>query len=183
MGKHILSLDIPPISNNGILLIDDTSVYDSILPVNCPTLQITYPGQVSSTLIDVTPGFRAVLNACAIGVLSGTACSTSCLDIPDGIYNIRYNIAPNDKIYVEYFHMRTTQAMNWRMELLCNLRLQCCLPDRDVMQAINDLNLILGYLDAAKATVENCHDNTRGIELYRFAWDMMDKMSRNKPFC
>ena len=42
-SKHLLQLDIPTCTNEGILLVDDISVYDSLLPVGALNVQITPP--------------------------------------------------------------------------------------------------------------------------------------------
>src|SRR5690349_6932993 len=103
MGQHILSLDIRDTCNLGILLIDDTSTYDSLLPVACPNLQITPAGYtVPASIEPTTAGFRLVLNACTIGIVNSTQCGQSLPELPDGIWRIRYSVSPNDKVFVEY---------------------------------------------------------------------------------
>ena len=122
--KHILSLDIPSgdcSANCEILPIIDTSQYNSNLGVSCPELSITAPGFTSPKIIETTvikndagnwEGFgRLNLNACALG-LQTTSCSSSRSSINDGIYIIKYSVSPNDKAYVEYNHLRTTEILS-----------------------------------------------------------------------
>lgn len=183
MGKHVLSLRIPEVYNEGILLVEDTSIYDPLLGINCPTLQITYPGALQPVAISVQSGFRAVLNACMIGLLPTVQCSDQCPCIPDGIYNIQYSVQPNDKVFVEYNHLRVTKAINKWKGLLCQLDLQCCVPSAEMAQLLNEMYIIRGYISAAVASVENCHKNQDGINLLLFANSLMDKLSRKKPWC
>lgn len=183
MGKHVLALDVPPVYNEGVLVIDDISIYDPLLGINCPTLQITYPGALEPVAITVVPGFREKLNACMIGLLTSVQCSDQCPCIPDGIYNIQYSVQPNDKVFVEYNHLRVTRTVNKWMQMLCNLDLQCCVPDATMSQTLNDMYIIRGYISTAVASVQNCHKNQDGINLLAFANSLLDKMSRKKPWC
>ena len=183
MGKHILSLNIPLVSNEGILVIEDTSIYDPLLKVDCPTLQVQYPGGNSPILIDVQEGFRAILNACSLGMASAGQCSDSCPCLPDGIYDIRYSVSPHDRVYVEYSHLRITKALNTWNNLLCRLNLQCCVPDTNMEYMLKELYIIRMYLYSAVASVENCHEPQEGMNLYRFAVELMTKLSYKKPYC
>lgn len=182
-GKHKLSLDIPPVSNEGVLVISDTSIYDTLLAIDCPTLQILYPGGTTPVLIDVQPGFRAVLNACALGIVGATECTDNCPCLPDGIYDIRYSVSPHDRVFVEYASMRVTRTRNKRLELMCRLDLQCCLPGAEMEQALVDLYIIAGFIDTAVASVENCHEFQEGTNLLKFANTLLNKMAFKKPRC
>ena len=185
MGQHILSLGFPETVNEGILLVDDTSTYDNILPVTCPNLQIMTPGFVTPASIDpLTKGFRLIFNSCTLGVSTTGSCSKSLPCLQDGIYNIRYSVSPNDKVYVEYLMLRNVKAMNRYYTMLCQLDLKCCLPDKETQYMLQQLDIIRNYIVSAKVTVESCaHDPEAGINLLRYANALMDKMSRRKPFC
>lgn len=183
MAKHVLLLEVPPVYNEGVLVIKDLSIYDPLLGINCPTLQVTYPGALQPTAITVMPGFDAKLNACMIGLLTSTQCSDQCPVIPDGIYNIQYSVQPNDKVFVEYNHLRTTCTRNKWKQMMCALDLQCCVPDATMSQALNEMYIIWGYIQAATASVENCHKAQDGINLLNFANSLLDKLSRIKPYC
>ena len=182
MGKHILSLRIPDLCNEGILLIDDTSTYDSLLPVTCLNLQICPPGyKVPASIDPLRTGFRLVLNSCSLGISSVGDCSQSLPNLQDGLYRIRYSVAPNDKVFVEYYHLRTVKAMNRYMTILGNMGIPCCLPDQETIYILQELDFIRNLLISAKATTENCgHDPEIGINQLRYANALMDKLSRRK---
>lgn len=184
MGKHILSINVPPLTNEGIFLVDDTSIYDSVLPVGNMNVQITPPGATTPTVI--TPGirgFRLILNACMLGGAPVNSCSDSCPNINDGIYGIRYSVSPNDKVYVTYLYLRIVSAMNRQRTLLYRLNLPCCLPDKEQEYALNCLNIIEDYLISAQTNVNDCGNATDGINQYRYAVELMNKLSTRKPFC
>ena len=52
MANHVLSLEVPTVMNPCILKIFDTSVYTPLIPITCPTLNITVPGFGYSNQID-----------------------------------------------------------------------------------------------------------------------------------
>jgi len=184
MGKHILGLQIMDTVNEGIFRLDDISIYDPALPVTCLNIQILAPDYKTPTSIDpLASGFRLILNACTLGLTSIGNCTNSLPCIPDGIYHLRYSVAPNDKVYVEYDHLRTVKAMNRYYKLLCAVNLPCCLPDKETEYLLRELDIIYNFILSAKVTVENCHTLDDGINQLRYANMLMDKMSTRKPFC
>ena len=184
MGKHILSLYIPDCLNEGILLIDDVSSYDAVLPVTCPNLQITPPGFSTPASIDpLIQDFRLVMNSCSLGISTAGQCGAGLPCLPDGIWNIRYSVSPNDKVFVEYKYLRTVRAMNRYYGLLCDVNLQPCLPDQETIYELQQLDIIRNFLISAKVTVEQQHVLDDGINQLRYANALMDKLSRRKPSC
>jgi hypothetical protein len=183
MAKHVLSLEVIETLNPCILRIDDTSVYaDSPeencpgLPVTCPILNITPPGFNYSIEIgqdDIQSRFRVNLTACALD-LQTESCGTEYRPLPDGIYIIKYSVSPNDQVFVEYNHLRTTQLRNKYEKVLCDLDISNCEPTADIEKKINTLKKIDIYIKAAKAKVEVCHEPKKGMELYKYAKKLLD---------
>ena len=60
-NKHILSLEIPTVSNCDLLCIKDTSQYSKQLAVDCEELLITLPGYTVPVLIKVTKNLICAL--------------------------------------------------------------------------------------------------------------------------
>jgi len=184
MAKHILSLNIPDVSNEGIFLIDDTSIYDSALPVTCLNLQILPPGASRPAIIEpALSNFRLILNACTMGLMSPAGCTDTCPGLPDGIYNIRYSVAPNERVWVEYKVFRITHALNRCHDLLCRVNLAPCLPDNRVEYQLKELDIIHDYLISAKVTCEDKHIFDDAVNQYRYAMSLMDKFAYKKPLC
>ena len=194
MRKHILQLDFPDTYNEGIFLINDTSLYDgwvngvptgsaTALPISCGNLQITSPGYITATTLAVSPGFNLILNACGLGVSTSANCVTSCPILTDGMYNIRYSVSPNDSVYVEYKIMRITQALNRYHDALCKLNITPCLPSKELTYQLSQLDIIYDYLITAKALVEKKHQFTDGMNIYRFAIKLLDKMTFEPNKC
>lgn len=174
MANHVLSLEVPTVMNNCILSINDTSVYATLVPVTCATLNVTVPGFGYSNQIDVTPGFNQILTACDLG-LQSTGCGTTYVPLADGIYIIKYSVSPNDVVYVEYNHLRITQALIRYNKALCALDLAACEPPAKTQEKLEKLRMIRMYLDAAKAKVEFCHEPQKGMTLYNYAIKLLNK--------
>jgi len=182
MANHVLSLEVPFVMNSCVLKIFDTSVYAVPLTVTCPTLNITVPGfgysnQIEGAVMtDFVNSGHITLTACDLQ-LQTTNCGSQYADLPDGIYIIKYSVSPNDQVYVEYNHMRVTQAMNKYYNVLCEVDANACEPPLKVKQRLEELRLIKMYLDAAKSKVEFCHEPQKGMSLYNYALKLLNKMS------
>jgi len=180
--KHQLSLHVLDSINDWGLSIHDTSLYSTSIPVNCPTLQVLPPGFVTAALFDdttipsIAPGFSRTFTACDLG-LQTRNCGLSYNCLPDGLYVIKYSVSPNDVVFVEYNHLRMTQALKKYLEKLCELELAPCQPEKIKADRLKELMQIKGYLDAAKAMVEVCHEAKKGMDLFNYAVRLLDKLN------
>ncbi len=174
--KHQLSLETPDTNNCKVLRVFDTSTYADGLDKECGTLQITSPGFNLPVNIEVLPYFNIVLNGCSLG-LQKSGCGDALMCIPDGIYVIRYSVAPNNKVLVEYNHLRTSQTLNKYFNELCKLEINSAEPDQDVRQKFKELQEIKSYIDAAKVKVEYCHQPEEGMELLIYAQKKLNAYS------
>ena len=174
MANHVLSLEVPTVMNTCILNINDTSIYSNIVPLTCETLNVTVPGYSYSNQITVSPGFIAILTACDLQ-LQTTGCGEQYAPLPDGIYIIKYSVSPNDIVYVEYNHLRITNALVRYNKALCTLDLAACEPSAKVQEKLEKLRMIKMYLDAAKAKVEFCLEAQQGMTLYNYAIKLLNK--------
>lgn len=175
MANHVLSLEIPPVGNTCVLKIFDTSVYSAQVAVFEPKLEITVPGYSSAAEVHFQPQSSCALTTCDLG-LQTTNCGQSYANLPDGIYVVKYTVDPNKVVYVEYNHLRTTQAMNLYQKILCDIDVADCDPPAKVKDKLNHLRLIKMYLEAAKAKVETCHEAQEGMTLYNYALKLLNKL-------
>jgi hypothetical protein len=177
MANHVLSLEVPDVMNTCIIKVFDTSVYATGMPVVCPILSITVPGFTSSSELSVVQDFNETITACDLG-LQTTGCDLSQFaNLPDGIYVIKYSVSPNEYVYVEYNHLRVTQAMLKYQKILCDLDVADCEPPAKVQEKLKQLQKIKMYLDAAKAKVEVCHEPAKGMRIYNYAVKLLGKMT------
>ena len=175
MAQHILSLEVPTVLNPCIMSILDTSIYTPLIPVTCPTLNVTVPGFNYSTQLTIVPGDNTILTACDLQ-LQTQNCATVLTDIPDGIYVIKYSVSPNDIVFVEYNHLRITKALTRYYNILCRVDVADCDPPFRIKEKLEALRIIRMYLDAAKAKVEFCHEPQKGMSLYNYALKLLMKM-------
>lgn len=183
MKKHQLYLDFPDSTNEGILRIEDNSIYTSSIPVNCLTLEITPPGYSSPTVITgLSQGFKLHLNACNMGMLV-TGCDESCPILPDGIYNIRLSVSPNTTVYVEYNLMRVVCTLNKWYKTLCWINSTPCSPSPDTLTLIRELQIIYNQIMTAKHLVEDIHDYEVGMEMLLYARKKLSEISRGCSTC
>jgi len=182
MANHVLSLEIPFVINPCILKIFDTSVYLDTVTVSCPTLNITVPGFTYSNqiegavMVDFKDTGHITLTACDLQ-LQVEDCDTQHVNIPDGIYIIKYSVSPNDQVYVEYNYLRTSIAMNKYYKILCDIDISACDPPSLIKKKLEELRLIKMYLEAAKSKVEFCHEPQKGMVLYNYALKLLNKMN------
>lgn len=182
--KHQLSLEVPDTNNCSVFRVVDTSIYDEHVPVTCPKLEITSPGFNEPVVIDVVLSedpttnapinFSYILNGCTLGIQT-SGCGQYSERLPDGIYTLKYSVSPNDKVFVEYYYLRTCMTDNKYFNELCKLELAACEPDAEVKAQLNELRLIRSFIDAAKAKVEQCNDLQEGIELLFYAQKRLQK--------
>lgn len=175
-SKHILSLEIPTVSNCDLLCIKDTSQYSKELAIDCEELLITLPGFSVPVLIKVDNKFDMCLTACTMA-LQTTDCGTRLEMLPDGIYIIKYSVSPNSKVYVEYNHLRVTRLLTTYYQVLCDLEVQACQPMSDKQDLLAEMSYIKIIIDAAVANVEYGQSAAHGMQLYTYAKTRLNKIS------
>lgn len=174
-SRHQLSLDFPETANEGIFRIDDTSIYSTLIAVDCPTLEILPPGYTVPSAISVPGGFRLILNACTMGILE-TGCDEDCPTLADGIYHIRYSVSPNAKVYVEYNVLRTVMFWKNFAEACCKLN-SVCSPDKELERDIRELMFIERFAKTAKYLVEDKNRPEDGMNMFRYAIRRLEKFT------
>lgn len=177
MAKHELALDIPDTLNEHVLKVWDSSIYSEDVPMECPKLEVTLPGfQLPAVVTSIKPGFTENLNACILGIQVYN-CGVQFNPIPDGIYVIRLSYSPNDKVYVEYNHLRITCALNQINKILCCLDLKDCEPIEPTKSQIRELQDLWMMLKGAKSNVEYCHHPKKGMAMYNYVVGRLDKLA------
>jgi hypothetical protein len=174
MANHVLSLEIPTVTNPCVLKIFDTSVYSPLVGILNPRLEVVIPGFQYTAQLTFVPDSSPTLTACDFA-LQTENCGTSYVNLPDGIYGIKYIVDAQSQVYVQYNHLRITCALNTYEKILCNLSISDCSPTVKVQQRLKELQLISMYLQAAKAKVETCHENQEGMTLFNYAVKLLNK--------
>ena len=175
-AKHFLSVDVIETANCSVLNVVDTSIYSENINFECGELLITPPGFSAPVLTTVQKDFNLKFSACSLGVQT-TSCDTTIGTLADGIYIIKYQVAPTDKVYVEYNYLRTTELLSAYYKKLCEIDVHPCEPSSVKKDLLAEMYYIRTLIDAAKAKVEFCQSPNEGMELYDFAKTKLKKIT------
>ncbi len=177
MEKHQLAIDIPDTLTPCIFRVVDASIYSDMIPVDCTRIEITPPGFTSAFAVeDLEPGFLANLSACDLGLQTAN-CGNTYNEFSDGVYIVKYSVNPNEVVYAEYNHLRTTVALNKINNLLCCLDIQDCDPKTPLKETLKEIQFLTTMLKAAKAKVEYCHSPKLGMDIYNYVIKKLDKLA------
>lgn len=170
-------LDILVIDTHNVLTlgIADASVYDSV-PTS-PTIEITVPGFDVISLPFVPEDFN-LFNSTILGL---SAVGDPMQPLPDGIYYLKYSIAPALTNYVEKTIMRVEQIQEKFDNAFMKLdMMQCDLAIKQ--QSKVELNSIYYFIQGSIAAANNCAIETSN-KLYMQANKMLDNFIRNNCGC
>lgn len=149
-----LKLDILviPTYNTKTLGIADASVYPNDPPVvSAPTIEITIPGFAKIVLPFNVNSFT-VYTSSTLGL---TAVGDDDLPLPDGVYYLKYSIAPAYLNYVEKSIVRVDRLQEKFDEAFMKTDMMEC--DRAIRtQTKVDLNTIYFFIQGAIAAANNC---------------------------
>lgn len=144
----------------------DASAYAPNIPVKTPVLEVIAPGSTSPVLFsDILPGFTKTVESNALH-LNSTGVFPSPA-IPDGNYFLRYSVAPNARVFVEYNYFRTVRVLNKLLLLSSDFiasrsRFTSSFYNKKVQELLWYRHLI----DTAKYTAEDLHDTDLATKIY-----------------
>jgi hypothetical protein len=172
---HLLDLDIDDTNlNPRAFKVSDNSVYDTAISVSNPLLEITPPGFIAPIVNKVNKGFVKIYNANLLKLNSAPLKELPSL--PDGIYNIKYSVAPNAIVQVEFDYFRNVKQLNQYMTLFADLiQNEHKYSRRNFLDLRSKLWNYKQYIDAAKYLVEDRHKPQEGIEIYQTMCTNLDK--------
>lgn len=175
-----LQLDIlvVPTYNTLTLGIADASIYPTNPPVvSSPTIEITVPGFDVVSLPFNVNDFN-IFNSLSLGL---TAFGEPLLPLPDGVYKLRYTVAPAYENFVEKTIIRVEQLQEKFDEAFMKLDMMEC--DRAIKtQQKVDLNTIYFFIQGAIAAANNCAV-AESNKLYNQANMMLNNFLKNNCGC
>ena len=162
-------------NNTQLLGIADASTYDT--PPSSPTIEIDVPSFGAVSLPFVVNDFN-IFNSTTLNI---TSVGDPLVDLPDGVYTIRYSIAPAYENYIEKTIMRVDKLQEMFDEAFMKLDMMEC--DRAIkMQQKVDLNSIYFFIQGAIAAANNCAIDTAN-KLYQQAYKMLTNFTKNNCHC
>lgn len=174
-----LKLDFLVIPTYNILTmgVADTSIYTTNPPVvTSPSLEIDVPG---FGLVYKTFNVQnfTIINSFDLGLST----QDNLITIPDGIYNLKYSIAPAFENYVTKSIMRTDKIQEKFDSAFMQLDLmQCDLALKK--QSSVFLNTVNFLIQGSVAAANNCSE-TQSYKLYHQADRMLDNFVKNNCGC
>lgn len=174
-----LNLDIlvVPTYDSKTLAINDTSTYPIAPPVSAPTIEITIPG-FGTAILPFNINTINVFNSTSLGL---TPVGTPIVPLPDGVYFLKYSVAPAYENFVERSIMRVEQLQEKFDSAFMNLDMMECDRAIKTQQKVN-LTSINFFIQGSVAAANNCAVNESN-KLYTQANRMLDNFVRNGCNC
>lgn len=178
MADLKLDILVLPTYNTLTMGIADASIYPDSPPiVSGPTIEITVPGFAKVSLPFSINDFTVYTST----VFGMTAVGEDYLPLPDGVYTIRYSIAPAYINYIEKSIVRVDQLQEKFDEAFMKLDLMEC--DKALKtQSKVDLTSIYFFIQGAMSAANNCAVD-EATRLYSVASRMLDNFIRNNCGC
>jgi len=171
-----LNFDIIDTHDFKTLGIVDTSWYNPDMAIETPTIEIQAPGYVYAA----SPFFMVkalnVYNSNGLGITKAS-CEDELVDLPDGLWKIKYSICPNDKLFIEKFFLKTDKIMCRYTQAFLSLDLS--LPSDSDTEKTKRKNLseIEFYITGAIAAANN-QNAKLAHDLYKKADRLLDQWGK-----
>lgn len=175
-----LNLDIlvVPTYNTLTIGIADASTYPTDPPVvTAPTIEIDVPSLGVVILPFVVNEFN-IFNSASLGL---TVIGEPLIPLPDGIYNLKYSVAPAYLNFVEKSIMRIDRIQEKFDEAFMKLDMMECDMAIKTQQKV-DLNSIYFFIQGSLAAANNCAV-AEANKLYTQANNMLNNFIKNNCYC
>lgn len=167
-----LNFDIIDTHDFKTLGIVDTSWYNPDITIETPTIEILPPGYANA----VSPFFMVkalnVYNSNGMGITKAS-CEEELVDLPDGLWKIKYSICPNDKLFIEKFFLKTDKIQCKYSHAFLNLDLENTSSEIEKTKRKN-LELIELYITGAISAANN-QNAKLASDLYKKADNLLNK--------
>lgn len=177
-GALNLDILVIPTYNTKSLGIADASTYvDDPAIVSSPTIEITIPGFAKIVLPFNVNDFTAYTSS-TLGI---TDIGDPILPLPDGVYNLKYSIAPAYENYVERSIIRVDRLQEKFDKAFMRLDMMECNKAIKTQSKI-DLSSIYFFIQGAIAAANNCATD-EASKLYNQADRMLTGLMNNNCGC
>ena len=174
----ILDLLMMDTHTRDTMAIGDASTYPVGWVISTPTIEITVPAYPSLTLPFVAQSVQ-IYNATTLGLnCSGDGCTNFAL--PDGIYIVKYSIAPAYLYYVQKTFLRVAAIQEKLDEVYLKMDMMECNNALEKQDRIV-LDTIQAFIEGAIAAANKCA-NKLAMDLYRKAQKMIENYINNRCY-
>lgn len=162
---HQLDFFIHDTLNQRAFKIEDISVYDSSIPYKNGLIEVIPPGFSNPFVFNVKKSFELVLNANLLHL--NTSSQKYALNLPDGLYKIKYSVDPNKDVNIEYWYFRVTLLESSYLKVLNSLKdKNCSLGNIIYSKREEELFSLKEYILAAKYRAEDLLDCEGALKMY-----------------
>jgi hypothetical protein len=177
MADLRLDILVIPTYDNRTLAVLDASTYPPAPPVVNPTIEITVPG-FNKVVLPFTINSFNVFNSESLGL---TSVGNPLLPLPDGVYFLKYSVAPAFENFVERSIMRVDQLQEKFDSAFMRLDMMQCDLAIKTQQKVT-LNSIYYFIQGSIAAANNCAIDESN-KLYNQANKMLNNFIRNGCQC
>lgn len=178
-----LLLNFPDSASLKTFVIEDASLYNENLPITCGQLCIKTPGFTHIHTYEPTANFKINVTLESLGLQVVNSFSTLG-DLPDGNYQIRYSINPNNKLFVEYNYYNVKQLYAQYILQLCKyFNNKCDMTQKQQNIEMNRLFEISNLISYAKISAEECDDVNNADNLYNSAKSKINSTCNGTTTC
>lgn len=175
-----LNLNIIDTHDFKTLGILDTSWYNSLIKIEDEKLEIMPPGYSNYVSPVFIPKSLNIYNSNSVGI-TRASCEDELIDLPDGIWKVRYSICPNDKLFIEKFFLKTDKLKCKYTQAFLSLDLKCsdCSGDKEKRRLLDQVEF---YMKGAIAA-SNDQNAKDAHDLYVKADKMLSSYLQDKGLC
>ena len=177
MSNLRLDILVVPTYTSTLLSVVDASTYPVAPPVTSPTIEITIPG-FGKVVLPFHINSTNIFNSALLGL---TCNDCNLLPLPDGVYHLKYSVAPAYENFVERSIMKVDQLQEKYDEAFMKLDMMECDLAIKRQQKVN-LSSIDFMIQGAIAAANNCAIDEAN-KLYNQASKMLNNFMTNGCQC
>lgn len=170
--KPQLNILIPQSVDCKTLIVQDISIYPVGSVFSNGLLEVTVPGFDCPVVFDVTKNFSLVLSSSNLKISQSSGINS--VTLPDGIYDYKFSIDPNNTISVTKSEMRVCKLQAKLRTATRRLFAEKCNNDNLFRENLSKLNYIENLINASYyMMLDNNNNKSKSIALYNEASDLL----------
>lgn len=160
-----------------VLGVRDVSVYNPDIAVCEPYLVVQAPGFTTAYTLDFSINNYTAINSNSLGLTKASNVQ-SMVDLPDGIYYLKYSIQPHDTVFVEYTFFRTAALRCRLQQAIVTVDMSLCENyENSINTDLKQLMIAEFHLRSAEANINDVKSNELlANKHYAKAQEIIDKI-------
>ena len=164
-------------SHPKVLGVRDLSVYNSEIAVCEPYLVVQAPGFATAYTLDFSINNFTAINSNSLGLTKASNLQ-GMVELPDGIYYLKYSIQPHEQVFVEYTFFRTSALRCRLQQAILTVDMSLCSNYEGSINAdLKQLMIADFHLRSAEANINDVKNNEDlANKHYAKAKEIVDKI-------